>query len=197
MRKTLLVLAVLSLSVLVLLAGCVSKPVGTNGAGSTGGLLKKQCEKQEEYTVQVPYNDTEFYYIEEGVGRPFCEMVPYTNFDLKDENLGNMCRITVNNKGNVSDDWTLRVKFINTASGGGPVSDPVTKYVGEGQTVVFEFPYSGTDRIIGCDHNRVGVSQEIPQVETCKYSFYQKVRKSRSILRYKTETRTRTVMVDC
>ncbi|MBD3313342.1 hypothetical protein GF345_02780 [Candidatus Woesearchaeota archaeon] len=151
-----------------------------------------ECTMQEEYTVQVPYNETEFYYVKEGVGRPFCEEEQYTDFTIDVVPLGKRCDIKVNNHGNVTGDWTLKAKFITTSAGGGPESEPKTKEIQAGETATFEFHYDQSDVPSSCRN----INVKTPSVEICKYSFYQDVRKSRTVTKFREETKTRTVPCD-
>src|SRR3989344_4258773 len=137
MRKSSILMMVLAFAAVVMFAaGC-----GSKGPGNAGGT----CTKQQEVTVQVPYNETEFYYVEVGIGRPHCNEEPYTEFTTQVTPLGKRCQISLTNKGNVTGEFALRAKFITTNAGGGPESDVVAKTVKPGEKAVFEFEYDQSD----------------------------------------------------
>ncbi len=187
MKKTGIIIFITLIASIILAAGCQSQISPTDSGG-----IKTDCQKEESYTAQVPYNETEFYYVKEGVGRPTCNEEQYTDFTLKVTSLGKVCQITVANTGNITGDWTLRAKFITTEAGGGPVSDPLTKEIKPGETVKFEYTYTQSDVPRSCTN----VNDETPSVEVCKYTFNQDVRKSRIITKFREETKTRMVPCD-
>lgn len=171
---------------LFLIAGCQPKEV-------VDVPTSIQCEVEEEYTVQVPYNETEFYYIKEGVGRATCSEEQYTDFDMDISPLGSRCQIKVINNGNITGEWTIKAKFITTNSGGGPESEPLTKEIAPQMSAIFDYTYDGSDIPKSCTN----VNIKTPSVELCKYTFYQDVRKSRTVTKFKEEVRTRMVNKPC
>ncbi len=184
MKKNILAAAIILVGLLAVLSACQTQTAGDGGSS--------ECTKQEEYTVKVPYNDTEFYYVREGVGRPTCKEEPYTNFDLNVDSLGKRCVITVTNNGNITGEWIIKAKFITTNAGGGPESDPLTKEIAPGETKKFEYTYEQSDTPMSCTN----VNVKVPSVEKCKYTFYQNVTKKRTVTKYREETRYRTVPCD-
>ncbi|MCX8147356.1 MAG: hypothetical protein N3D84_02725 [Candidatus Woesearchaeota archaeon] len=163
------------------LLGCKSQP--------TPSKVDVECTKEEPYIVQVPYNETEFYYVKEGVGRPFCSEEPYTGFELNVVSLGKLCQIYIHNFGNITGEWTIKAKFIENEAGGGQETAPITKEIKAGETAKFDFIYNGQYTPLSCRN----VNVKVPSVEVCKYTFYQNVRKSKIVTKYKNETRYRTV----
>lgn len=190
MKRIIILLAVMSALFLV---GCQTK-------NSTGSAVSSvECTKQEAYTARVPYNETEFYYVKEGTGRPFCQEEPYTDFTIKVVPLGKVCQIFVTNTGNITGDWVFKAKFITTNSGGGPESEPQTKEIKPGETAKFEFTYTQSDIPSTCQNACTNVASDgckTPSIEVCKYTFTQDVRKSRVITKFRNETRYRTVSCD-
>ena len=186
MKKGLILM--LLVGVLAVISACQSGM--DQGAEENGG----ECTKQEAYTVKVPYNDTEHYYVREGVGRPTCREQPYTDFTLDVNSLGKRCIITVTNKGNITGDWTIKAKFITStvAGGGGPESDPLTKEIAPGETKQFEYTHEQSDTPRSCTN----INVKIPSVEKCRYTFYQNVTKKRTVTKFREETRYRTVPCD-
>ena len=187
--------AIMSLMIVALLlaAGCSdSQPSApstgaSTGDGATAPPTGKTCT--ETYTGQVPYNDTEFYYEKEGVGRKFCQAEPYTDFTHKIDSLGKICNIYITNNGNITGDWIIKAKFITTSAGGGPESEPITKTIATGKTELFSFQYDQADTPTSCINKNV----EIPTIEKCKYSFYSDVKKSRTVVKYREGELTRQV----
>ncbi|PIN86823.1 hypothetical protein COV19_03030 [Candidatus Woesearchaeota archaeon CG10_big_fil_rev_8_21_14_0_10_44_13] len=192
MKKSFFIAATLLLAVFsIFFAGCKQQPAGTDTVSVGSG----KCVKKEAYTVQIPYNDTDYEWVEECLDKngPYCKETTYTEFDLKANYFGKKCDIKITNRGNVIGDWTLRAKFITTNAGGGPMSLPQTKYIKAGETVLFEFFYDGADTPSSCTN----VNDVVPTEKVCTCSFIGKKRVPVSVTKYNTETRYRDVTVDC
>ena len=181
------------LTVLLIAAACspgkddAQPGTGSSGAGTATG---KTCT--ETYTANVPYNKTEFYYEDVCVGRMFCEAASYTDFDMRIESLGKVCNIYITNTGNLSGDWTMVAKFITTNSGGGPESEPQTQSIDIGDSKKFSFQYPQSDTPSSCVN--VNNKQKVPTTEVCKCGGgYTKAKKSRTIVDYRDEQKTRDV----
>lgn len=176
-------------AVIVFAAGCSS-----NGSSSGG-----KCTKQQEVTVQVPYNETEFYYVQVGIGRPHCNEEPYTEFTTQVIPLGKRCQIALTNKGNVTGEFALKAKFITTNAGGGPESDVVAKTVKPGETALFEFTYDQSDVPSTCANACTNIAVtasngcKVPTVEVCKYSFFSNETRTRTVTKFREEKRMQTV----
>lgn len=157
--------------------------------GGEGVEVKEPCVKQEAYTVEVPYNDTEFYYVWEGAGTPYCNEKTYTDYDYEMSRVGNTCIITVTNTGDLTGNWTIHVKFIDNQFGGGPESESITHELAPGEKADFSFEYTGENILQYCKN----INDEVPVVRDCKYPYQEKVRKAKLVVRYKNETRYRNV----
>lgn len=190
MRRASFIVVAAFAAMLVLLAGC---------GGKNGSAAGSACTKQQEVTVQVPYNETEFYYVEVGIGRPHCNEEPYTEFTTQVIPLGKRCQIVLTNKGNVTGEFALKAKFITTNAGGGPESDVVAKTVKPGEKAVFEFEYDQSDIpsscTNACNYAVVTASNgcKIPTVEVCKYSFSSNETRTRTVTKFREEKRMQTV----
>ncbi|MCX6707247.1 MAG: hypothetical protein NT001_03855 [Candidatus Woesearchaeota archaeon] len=192
MKKSSILMMILAFAaVIVFAAGC-----GSNGPGNAVG---DTCTKQQEVTVQVPYNETEFYYVQTGIGRPHCDEEAYSEFTTQVTPLGKRCQISLTNKGNVTGEFALRAKFITTNAGGGPESDVVAKTVKPGETALFEFTYSQSDVPSSCANACTNVAVtasngcKIPTVEVCKYSFYTNETRTRTVTKFREEKQMQTV----
>lgn len=183
---TLVILAMFA----VFLAGCKS-------GGITGQAISEpaKCTKQEAYTAQIPYNDTDYVWVEECLDKngPYCKEFAYTEFTLKVSYFGKKCDIKVTNTGDITGDWTIRAKFITTNAGGGPTSQPQTKTIKPGETALFEFFYTAADNPTSCTN----VNDAVPTDKDCKCSFIGKKRVPTTVVKYRSETRYRTVETDC
>ena len=199
MRKPLIILAVVAAIFLaVILAGCKSQGITGNGIGEGNS---EKCIKQEAYTAQVPYNDTEYYYVEECLDRngPYCRDVAYTDFTLTATYFSKTCYISIKNTGDLKGDWVIKAKFITTPAGGGPVSYPKTATLAPGESVKFEYHFDAkdipSDKYVESDipTGCVNVNEEIPVDKDCKCSFTGKKRVAKLVTKYTTETRYREV----
>lgn len=194
-KSSVLALMAILAAVLFLSVGCSKKPV----ADTNNNNGKVDCTKQEAYTVDVPFNETEFYYVPVGVGRAFCQEEPYSEYDVKVSPAGKSCFMYISNKGNITGEWRMRVKFITTNAGGGPESDLVSHEIKPGETVKFDFTYDQSDTPMNCLNGctSIGSSDKegcaAPYVEVCKYSFYTNETRTRTVTKYKQETRYKTV----
>ncbi|MFC1755430.1 hypothetical protein ACFL96_18915 [Thermoproteota archaeon] len=140
----------------------------------------------------MPFNETEYYIVREGVGRPHCSEEQYTDFTLDVASAGKLCYVYVKNTGNITGDWTIKAKFIVTEAGGGPESTPLTKEISPNVKERFEYTYDGYDTPRSCTH----VNVKIPTVEICKYTFHKNVTRTRVVTKMKEVTKTRTVPCD-
>lgn len=193
MKKNIIYAIIAALFVMLTIAGCSGLTGGDNGTDPNRGddsSGSKTCT--ETYTDQVPYDDTEFYTEKVCIGRQFCEQVEYTDFTVKTDALGKVCNIQISNTGNVTGEWKVVAKFITTNSGGGPISEPLTKTVAPGKTEKFEFQYAGSDTPSTCyKENR---ESTVPTTESCKCGGgYTNQRKSRTVIKYREEEKTREV----
>lgn len=183
-----IILAVLS----AVLAGCSQQDI-TGSAVSEGA---KKCTRQEAYTVQVPYNDTEYEWVEVCYDRQeYCKEKAYTDFTLDLTRVGNKCVMAVRNTGDIGGEWMLHARFVITAAGGGPCSEPVTKTIAPGKTERFEFAYTGKDPLLRCE--KTCSEDEVPTVKDCPCYTRGKERKPVLVTKYRSETRYRDVTVDC
>jgi predicted small lipoprotein YifL len=193
MKKSSVLMIVLAFAaVLIFAAGCGNK-------GPAPATDNSKCTKQQEVTVQVPYNETEFYYVETGIGRPHCAEEAYSEFKTSVTPLGKRCQIALTNQGNATGEFGLKAKFITTNSGGGPESAPVSKTVKPGQTEIFEFTYTQSDTPSTCVNACTGLSSAnlggcvVPLVEVCKYSFYTNETRTRTVTKFREEKRMQEV----
>lgn len=183
-------MALMSFMALIFAGGCSTMDPGYNVNIGDG-----KCLKEEPYTITIPYNDTEYEYVEvcEDKRGPYCKETTYTDFTLTPNYFGKVCTLTVMNTGNITGNWTLKVQFITTPAGGGPTSESITKLVKAGQTVKFDYKYEGTDIPSRC----VNVNVDVPTQKVCKCSFIGKERVPKLVTKYSVETRYRNVTVDC
>ncbi|MBW2999329.1 hypothetical protein KY339_01545 [Candidatus Woesearchaeota archaeon] len=216
MKKiTFLIIAVLVLS-LSLVIGCTRTkylcPDGTTVdrlEECSGGvevpdeeppLDEEGCTKKEAYTVEVPYEDSEYYFVKVGVGEKFCEARNYDNtlerstpyMTTVDGQEKWVCRVSITNNENESGEWKASVKFITTTSGGGPESEEITRTIEAKSTETFMFYLELEEgkEVSEC------VPQQVSAVwEDCHYSFYSTEKKKRTVTKYRNETKYR--MVPC
>lgn len=175
-------------SAAVFIAGCSKVGITGNVVGSN------KCTKEEAYTVQIPYNDTEYEWVEECYDRrQYCKDLAYTDFTLDVAYFGRLCTITVKNTGDMTGNWNISAQFIINDVGGKQTSAPIEKTLKPGETAKFEFTYGGTDMPRAC----INKNYEIPVVKDCPCYTIGKKRVPKLVTKYGTETLYRNVSVFC
>ena len=149
------------------------------------------------FVERVPYNATEFYYEKEGVGKETCRREKYDYdvdvqgyYESKDDVTRYKCQVRITNNGDKHHNWTIRAKFTGESTGLGPESEALTLDIMPGNEKDFIFYLEeGVFKPKTCIH----MIEDAPAKEICEYSFYEDVRKSKPVVKFRNRTVIRTI----